>query len=340
MSEPVEEAAVLAPENRNGEQALATGDPGPPASSHGGPQPPQNNDTAPSPDSALATLAHTQQPESPTASNQEPKPPESNDKAPVSTSTVASPPATQQDHVYTMRHVEEKAKQAVDNISTLTSFKSTILARTAVYDSPEGVRLSLDFFRRRFKWFDFDESNLEQTTTYYCCDQQGVHNVHLSGYLIMCHRIDGRYAFRACVAEFYEQVTFDQLAYKVLASSTSIVGGIAASAATGAAMAWPTDAFTWGTGSVVGGLAGAVAGIVGAVFVNVDADSKEKQIEKKLGTSLYNASTNRINSHGIMEVLLLHYLLADQKYNIEGTRVRIAGVTAHEYSAGRVDDAL
>ena len=265
---------------------------------------------------------------------------ENNDGALPASSTLTSPATTQQDYLYTMRHVEDKAKQAVDNISTLTSFKSTILARTAVYDSPEGVRHSLSFFKRRFKWFDFDESNLEQTTTYYCCDQQGVHNVHLTGYLIMCHLIDGRYVFRSCVAEFYEQVTFDQLAYKVLASSTSIVGGIAASAATGAAMAWPTDAFTWGTGSVVGGLAGAVAGIVGAVFVNVDADSKEKQIEKKLGTSLYNASTNKINSHGIMEVLLLHYLLADQKYNIEGTRVRIAGVTAHEYSAHRPDEEL
>ncbi|CAM9845493.1 unnamed protein product [Ectocarpus sp. 6 AP-2014] len=242
-------------------------------------------------------------------------------------------PVEPEESLYSMKHVDEQAKQAVDNISTLTSFKSTILARTAVYDTPEGVLHSLSFFRRRFKWFDFDESDLEKTTTYYCCDEQGMHNVHLTGYLIMCHKVRGKYVFRACVAEFYEQVTFDQLAYKVLASSTSIVGGIAASALTGAAMAWPTDVFTWGTGSVVGGLAGAVVGVVGAVFVNVDADSKEKQIEKKLGSSLYNASTNRINSHGIMEVLLLHYLLADQKYNIEGTEVRITGVQEHDYNA-------
>lgn len=173
----------------------------------------------------------TGDPESPTAPDQEPKPPESKDTPPSAGWASASPAATQHDYLYTMRHVEDKAKQAVDNISTLTSFKSTILARTAVYDSPDGVRHSLEFFRRRFKWFDFDESNLKQSTTYYCCDQQGVHNVHLTGYLIMCHRIDGRYVFRSCVAEFYEQVTFDQLAYKVLASSTSIVGGIAASAA-------------------------------------------------------------------------------------------------------------
>ncbi|CAN0295263.1 unnamed protein product [Ectocarpus sp. 4 AP-2014] len=160
-----------------------------------------------------------------------------------------------------------------------------------------------------------------------------MHNFHHTGYLIMYHKARGKYVFRSCVAEFYEQVTFDQLAYKVLASSTSIVGGIAASALTGAAMAWLTDMVSWGTGSVVVGLAGAVVGVVGTVFVNVGADSKEKQIEKKLGSSLYNASTNRINSHGIMEVLLLHYLLADQKYNIEGTEVRITGVQEHDYDA-------
>eukprot|EP00752_Nemacystus_decipiens_P004848 g4411.t1 len=338
MSEPTGEAAGCASESRD-DHAQATANPGSPAPSHGEPDPPvaYDADTAVAATSTVASPAHTPQSESSASSNQETSPSgDSSDGVPPASSTVARLGSTQQDYLYTMRHVEDKAKQALDNISTLTSFKSTILARTAVYDSADGVRHSLSFFRRRFKWFDFDESDLEQTTTYYCCDQQGLHNVHLTGYLIMCHRVDGRYVFRSCVAEFYEQVTFDQLAYKVLASSTSIVGGIAASAATGAAMAWPTDAFTWGTGSVVGGLAGAVAGVVGAVFVNVDADSKEKQIEKKLGTGLYNASTSRINSHGIMEVLLLHYLLADQKYNIDGTRVRIAGVTAHEYnSAGQ-----
>ncbi|CAB1096657.1 unnamed protein product [Ectocarpus sp. CCAP 1310/34] len=236
-----------------------------------------------------------------------------------------------EESLYRMKPVDEQAKQAVDNISTLTSFKSTIMARTAVYDTPEGVLQSLRFYRRRFKWFDFDESDLEKTTTYYCCDEQGMHNVHLTGHLIICHKVRGKYIFRSCVAEFYEQVTFDQLAYKVLASSTSIAGGIAASAITGAGLAWPTDAFTWGTGSIVGGIAGAIVGVVGAVFVNVDADSKEKQIEKKLGSSLYNASTNRINSHGIMEMLLLHYLLADQKYNIDGTDVRITGVQEQDF---------
>lgn len=242
-----------------------------------------------------------------------------------------------------MQHVEEKAQQAVNNISTLTSFKSTILARTAVYDSPGGIRQSLSFFKRRFKWFDFDESNLERTTTYYCCDEQGMHNVHLTGYLIMCHKVDdGTYVFRACVAEFYEQVTFDQLAYKVLASSTSIGGGIAAAAGVGAAAAWPTDLFTYGTGSIVGGILGGVGGIIAAIFVNIDADSKEKKIEKKLGSALYDASTNTINSHGIMEALLLHYLLADQKYNIERGEVRITGATEHEYATptARTDEEL
>lgn len=241
-----------------------------------------------------------------------------------------------------MQHVEEKAKQAVNNISTLTSFKSTILARTAVYDSPEGIRQSLAFFKRKFEWFDFDESNLEQTTTYYCSDEQGVRNVHLTGYLIMCHKVNRTYVFRVCVAEFYEQVTFDQLAYKVLASSTSIGGGIAAAAGLGAAAAWPTDLFTFGTGSIVGGFLGGVGGIIAAIFVNMDADSKEKKIEKKLGSGLYDASTNTINSHGIMETLLLHYLLADQKYNIEGREVSITGANEHEYAAttAGTDDEL
>lgn len=245
--------------------------------------------------------------------------------------------------LYTMQHVEEKAKQAVNNISTLTSFKSTILARTAVYDSPEGIRQSLDFFKRKFKWFDFDESNLEQTTTYYCSDEQGMHNVHLTGYLIMCHKVDnGTYVFRVCVAEFYERVTFDQLAYKVLASSTSICGGIAAAAGAGAVAAWPTDLFTYGTGSIVGGFVGGVGGIVAAIFVNIDADSKEKKIEKKLGRGLYDASTNTINSHGIMEALLLHYLLADQKYSIDEGNVRITGANEREYATttARTDGQL
>ncbi|CAN0157284.1 unnamed protein product, partial [Pylaiella littoralis] len=116
----------------------------------------------------------------------------------------------------------------------------------------------------------------------------------------------------------------------------------AAAAGVGAAAAWPTDFFTYGTGSIVGGILGGVGGIIAAIFVNIDADSKEKKIEKKLGSALYDASTNTINSHGIMEALLLHYLLADQRYNIERGEVRITGATEHESATptARTDEEL
>ncbi|CAM9380925.1 unnamed protein product [Ectocarpus sp. 12 AP-2014] len=229
--------------------------------------------------------------------------------------------------VYNMKHMERQAKETVENISTLTSFRSSVYARTGIYKSREHVLETLSFIKNEFTWFNFDTTNLEHASSFFCRDRQGVHDVHLTGYLVTCDQIpNGTYVFRACVAEFHEKMTFDQIFYKIFGSGTSILAGVGGGATTGALVSIPFETVAPGAAAAVGAVLGGLAGGIGAIFVKVTADSREKQVEKKLGTDLYDASTNRTNSNAIMEALLMHYLLAKQTYTIDGKKLSIQGV--------------
>lgn len=252
------------------------------------------------------------------------------------------------DEVYTFQDVLDKEKEAVANIATLIPCKVRIYARTAVYDSREDILSSIRFIKELFPWLKYDETGLKKNflertlawlgydgsgleqASFFCDDYKGVLDAHLCGYLILCHRVNGKYVFRACVAEFSAPVSFDQLTLKVVGSSASILGMAGSGASTGLGVALPLDAVSFGAASAVGAVAGGLVGIVGAVFVNVNAVSKEKAVEEALGTSLFDSETGVTNSRGIMEALLVHYLLIGQKYSIEGNAVRIEGVSERE----------
>lgn len=271
-------------------------------------------------------------------------------------STTADGPKPQQ--VYTFQDVLDKEKEAVANIATLIPCKVRIYARTAVYDRREDVLSSLRFIKELFPWLKYDETGLKKSflermvewlgsdrsgleqATFFCDDRKGVLDAYLCGYLILCHRVNGKYVFRACVAEFDAPVSFDQLTVKIVGSSVSILGSAGTGAAAGAGIMVPLDVVSVGAASAIGACVGGAAGAVGAVFLNLNAVSKEKVIEEALGTSLFNAETGKTNSRGIMEALLVHHLLIGQKYSIEGKQVRIDGAVELEVGHKPTDGTI
>lgn len=276
------------------------------------------------------------------------------DANPLDSSTT--PPVHKEDTHYTFQHVKDTEKNAVANIASMIPCKVRTYSRTAVYDSREDILSSIRFMKEMFPWLKYDESGLKTTglarvtawcgydtsdleqATFFCEDRQGVLDVHLCGYLIFCNRVNGKFIFRACVAEFNAPVSFDHLTLKIVGSGASILGSTSTSAGAGAAIGIPFDVVTAGAatvvGAIVGGAVGLGVGIVGAVVVNITADAKEKAVEKKLGSSLFDAKKGTSNPKGIMEAFLLHYLLVGQRYRIEGNRVHIEGAEPHEIGGG------
>lgn len=225
------------------------------------------------------------------------------------------------DAVYTSRVLNEDLKQALENISSLTSFKSTVLSRVTDFHSEAEVRAYLEYVKRKFKWFDPDESRLDETTVFYCKDEQGVTSIHLTGYLIICHLHNGKYSFRGSFVEFHERVTYEQMAYKILISAGAILSAAGTMAGGGATIGLCVDSVTLGAGSIVGGTIGFFVGICGTIFINVNDNHRRTAVEKRLGTAIYDASTNRVNDTAIMEAILLHYIGSDQRYTISGGKM-------------------
>lgn len=225
--------------------------------------------------------------------------------------------------VYTVKNLHEDAEKAMNNISSLTCFKSTILARTAIFDSREDIIAYLAHVKRKFKWFDFDSTNLKKTVELFVRDQQGVHDVHLTGYLIICDHHNGRYFFRSCVAEFHEVLTYGQMAYKIAASSSTLLGSVGAGATLGAAIAVPFDVVTLGAASAAGAVVGAIGGGVGTIFINVNDESRRRAIEENLGRAVYDAREDRVNGPAAMEAVLVYHVIRCQRYEFAGQEVRI-----------------
>lgn len=227
--------------------------------------------------------------------------------------------------VYNAKELKVNMNKAIEHIASLTAFKMTVITKTAIFNNAAEIKNHLEYVKDRFKWFHYDQSNFDCAKMFYSKDEQGIANIHLTGYIIMSQYRNGKFLFRGCYVEFHERVTFAQIACMVFAC-VGMVAAAAAGAGSGATVGLCVDPATLGLGSVFGAVVGSVVGAGGAIISNVNESRRRKAVEEQLGIDIYNASTDRVNGSALVEALLLHSLVAEQNFTLSGTEVRITGV--------------